>query len=129
MTSLRVLVADGDCAVRRGICKILESRESLVVCGQAANGTEAIEKAKTLEPDLVVLDVSMPILEGFDAAKRIRELFPTIAILVLSIQDSKRLIEEAKNVGISGYATKSRAAITLLNAVDAVLRNEGLLPG
>lgn len=98
------------------------------MCGEAANGREAIEKAIELTPDLIILDVTMPILGGFDAAREIRKVLPKIPIVMLSMHDSKQLVDEAKKLGVNGYVSKSHAAHVLLQAIDAVLSNEMFYP-
>jgi two-component system response regulator NreC len=125
---LRILVADDHEAVRKGVCAILSSREDVEICGEAENGKEAIEKAQSLRPDLIVLDITMPVLSGFEAAREIRNILPHVPILILSMHDSSQLIEEAKKIGVQGYVTKNQVGATLLRAVDALLRKETFFP-
>jgi len=126
--SLRILVADDHESVRKGVCVILGTRGDIEVCGEAANGREAIDKALELKPDLIILDITMPIVSGIDAAEMIRKTLPSVPILFLSMHQSKQIIAEAKRVGVQGYVKKSDAAATLLHAVDALLRNEPFFP-
>jgi DNA-binding NarL/FixJ family response regulator len=125
---LRILVADDHESVRKGVCVILGTRGDIEVCGEAANGREAIDKALELKPDLIILDITMPIVTGIDAAEMIRKMLPNVPILFLSMHQSKQIIAEAKRVGVQGYVKKSDAAATLLSAVDALLRNEPFFP-
>lgn len=94
------------------------------VCGEAQNGKELIEKARELEPDLIILDVTMPLLDGLSAAREIKKSMPHVAILVLSMHRGKRAIQEAKLVGAQGFVSKSQLTTTLLNAVDAILKKD-----
>ena len=126
--SLRVLIADDHESVRKGVCVILGTRGDIEVCGEASNGREAIDKAKELQPDLIILDITMPVLSGIDAAEVIRTALPRVPILFLSMHQSRQIVAEAKRIGVQGYVRKSEAATTLLNAVDAVLRNEPFFP-
>jgi DNA-binding NarL/FixJ family response regulator len=125
---LRILVADDHEAVRKGVCAILSARKDIEVCGEAENGKDAIEKANTLRPDLIVLDITMPVLSGFEAAREIRKVLPHVAIVILSMHESSQLVEEAKKIGVQGYVTKTQVGGTLLQAVDAVLRKETFFP-
>jgi DNA-binding NarL/FixJ family response regulator len=126
--SLRILIADDHETVRKGVCSILASRKDLEVCGEAANGKEAVEKACELKPDLVIMDITMPVLDGFAAAKRIRKLLPDIPILFLSMHDAQQWIEEAKAIGVQGFVSKNDIAGVLLTAVDIVLQKQSFFP-
>ncbi|HTS11822.1 MAG TPA: response regulator transcription factor [Candidatus Limnocylindrales bacterium] len=120
---MRILLADDHEAVRRGIRELLETQEGWKVCGEAENGQEAIDKAKALKPDVVILDISMPVLSGFGAAKVIRARLPEIPILVYSMYRSEAFVDEARRIGLNGYVSKSQDGPTLLMAVDAIQRN------
>jgi DNA-binding NarL/FixJ family response regulator len=125
---LRILVADDHESVRKGACVILGTRGDIEVCGEAANGREAIDKAQELKPDLIILDITMPVLNGIDAAEILRKTMPHVPILFLSMHQSRQIITEAKRIGVRGYVKESDAAATLLKAVDALLRNEPFFP-
>jgi len=120
--SLRVLVADDHEMVRIGLCTMLQSQQ-IEVCAQATNGEEAVEKSRQLSPDLIILDVSMPVLGGIEAAQQIRVFLPDVPILFYSMNNTPELIAIAKSVGAQGFVTKNQMAVTLLEAVDA-LRNK-----
>jgi DNA-binding NarL/FixJ family response regulator len=120
--ALRVLVADDHEMVRIGLCTMLQSQQ-IEVCAQAKNGEEAVEKSRQLSPDLIILDVSMPVLGGIDAAQQIRVFLPDVPILFYSMNNTPELIAIAKSVGAQGFVTKNQMAVTLLEAVDA-LRNK-----
>ena len=96
--------------MRKGVCVILGTRGDIEVCGEAANGQEAIDKAQALKPDLIILDVTMPVLSGIDAAEVIRKTLPHVPILFLSMHQGRQIIAEAKRIGVWGYVRKSDAA-------------------
>lgn len=125
---MRILIADDHESVRKGVCAILSSRLDIEVCGEAVNGKEAIEKARDLRPDLIILDVTMPVMSGFDAAREIVKILPGTPILMLSMHETKQLIEEAQRIGVKGYLTKTQASGTLLRAVDALLSSQDFYP-
>src|SRR4029077_5811820 len=92
------------------------------------NGKETIEKANALKPDLIILDITMPILSGFEAAREIRKTMPKVPILILSMHESNQLIGETKKIGVQGYVTKTQVGSTLMDAVDKLLRHETFFP-
>lgn len=119
----RILIADDHEMVRRGIRSILESRDDVEV-SEARDGREAVEKAVDLRPDLVILDVSMPLLDGFSAAREIRRVAPGIAILILTFQNTDHFSEVARKIGVNGFLTKSEDGETLLRAIDAAISSQ-----
>ncbi len=121
---MKVLIADDHEAVRKGVCAILTSRKDIEICWEAENGKEAVDKALAHRPDLIILDITMPVFSGFEAAREIRKKMPGALILILSMHESNQLIEEAKKIGVQGYVTKTQVGNTLLSAIDALLRNE-----
>jgi DNA-binding NarL/FixJ family response regulator len=125
---VRILVVDDHEAVRKRVCAILSARLDIEVCGEAVNGKEAIEKAKELRPDLVILDITMPVLNGFDAAREILKILPKTLIIMLSTHLTNQLVAQAKSSGAKGYVTKTQAGGTLLKAVDALLNNNTFYP-
>ena len=121
---MRVLIADDHAVVRQGLCAILESRGDWEVCGEATNGEEAVQKTLKLNPDLIVLDITMPVLDGFSAARKIRATLPDVPILMLSMHDGPNVIEASQAAGAQGFVTKTEVAGVLLEAVDRLLRGE-----
>lgn len=119
---LQVLVADDHEIMRRGIRSVLASRDDIEVY-EAENGKEAIEKTRELQPHLVILDVSMPVLDGFSAAREIKKAFPQIPILIFSLDRTEAFTEVARKIGVSGYISKNDVGETLLKAIDAALNN------
>jgi DNA-binding NarL/FixJ family response regulator len=121
---MQVLIADDHEIVRRGVRSILESRKDLQICGEAANGRDAVLKATQLHPDLVILDQSMPILSGLAATTQIHQLMPDVPILMLSMHQEKSLLDALQVAGAQGFVPKAECADKLLEAVDAVMRGE-----
>jgi CheY-like chemotaxis protein len=124
MPNLRVLIVDDHEAVRRGVAGILESRGDIEVVGEGANGEEAVRKAKELNPDLIIMDFTMPVLDGLEAARRILKLSPEMPILMFSMHQMEVLTEAAKLAGARGFVTKGESAENLLRAVDRVVQKE-----
>lgn len=121
---MRVLIADDHAVVRKGLCSILESRGDLEVCGEARDGEEAVQKTLKLNPDLIVLDITMPALDGFSAARKIRATLPDVPILMLSMHDGRNVIEAVQAAGAQGFVTKTEITDVLVEAVDCLLRGE-----
>ena len=121
---IRVLVVDDHEPFRRFACSTLGKRPNLEMIGEASDGLEAVRKAEELRPDLIVLDIGLPSLNGIEAARRIRKLSPSSKILFLSQVSSAEVVQEALSSGAMGYVVKAYAGGELLDAVEAVLRNE-----
>lgn len=121
---MRVLVVDDHEVVRRGVVSLVESRPEYTVCGQAADGHQAVEKALALKPDIVVMDVSMPTLNGLDATRRVRTVAPNCEVIVLSQHDSPEMARQAFRAGARGYVVKSSVSQNLLAALDKAARHE-----
>jgi len=121
VSSVRVLVVDDFEAWRRFVCSMLRKNPELQVVGEASDGLEAVHKAEQLQPDLIVLDLALPTLNGIEAARQIRKLAPESKILVLSQESSADVVQEALSSGVRGYVLKTRAGVDLLAAVEAVL--------
>ena len=118
----RILVVDDHEIVRKGICKLLEeSGRGWEICGEADSGVTAVAAATTLRPDLIVLDVSMPVMSGLEAASRLARLGLSSRILLFTMHDSKMLSSEAQQVGAHGYVLKSQAARHLILAIERLL--------
>ncbi len=124
MPPFTILVVDDFQPLRRFVCSTLEQRAEFRVIGQAADGMEAIQKAVELQPDLILLDLSLPKLNGLAAARQIRQLSPRSKILFLSEHASKEILEEALSMGASGYLVKSDAGQELFAALQAVIEGE-----
>jgi DNA-binding NarL/FixJ family response regulator len=118
----RILIADDHEIVREGIRNLLsQSRPGWNVCGQARNGEEAVEAVKNLRPDVVVLDITMPVMSGLEAAKRITTSGTDCRILMFTMHESDSLDREVRNAGAQGFVLKSQAARSLVVAIETVL--------
>ena len=124
ISSIRVLVVDDFEPFRRILCSALQNRLKLPTIVEALDGVEAIELAQALQPDLILLDIGLPKLNGIEAARRIRELAPHSKILFVSQECSVDVVQTVLTLGASGYVVKMDAGSELLTAVDAVLRGE-----
>jgi len=123
VTNLRLLIADDHDVVRKGVRALLEEQPGWEVVAEATNGREAVEKATLVRPDVTILDLIMPELNGIEAAREILKRVPT-KILILTVYDSDELIRQALEAGAQGYLLKTDAGRDLVAAVDAVRRNK-----
>ncbi len=119
-TLTRILIVDDHELVRRGVRSLLAARSDFEVCGEAVDGRDGVDKAQQLKPDVVVMDVGMPNLNGFDATRLIRNAFPGIGVLILSQDESPETVKEAFRAGALGYVAKANISEQLQNAVKAV---------
>jgi DNA-binding NarL/FixJ family response regulator len=126
-TDVRVLIVDDHEVVRQGLRALLGSETGFAVCGEAKTGREAVRKARSLHPDIVVLDVSMPELNGIDAIRQIREGAPKCEVLILTMHDRDDLLRTALQVGARGYVLKTDAASELIAAIRAIGRGKVFL--
>jgi DNA-binding NarL/FixJ family response regulator len=122
--SFRILVADDHEIVRRGLCSLLRAQPDWEVCGEASNGREAVEKALELKPEVVILDIGMPSLNGLEATRQILKASPSTKILILTLHDSDQVVQEVLNAGARGFLLKSDAARDLVAAVEALRRGK-----
>jgi DNA-binding NarL/FixJ family response regulator len=118
--TMRILVADDHDIIRRGLKQLLTSRPGWEICGEAKTGREAVALAEQLKPEIVVLDISMPDLNGLEAARRIHKLFPKTGILVLTLHFSDQLVRDIVDAGARAYIMKSDADRDLVSAVEAL---------
>jgi len=117
---LQILIADDHDVARSGIRALLENHAGWQVCGEAKDGREAVELAATLNPDLILLDIGMPNLNGLEAARQILATSPSASILVLTMHDSDQLVREVLRAGARGFLLKSDAGRDLIAAVEAL---------
>ena len=124
MAPVRLLIADDHEIVRRGLRTVLETRQGWVVVAEASDGREALEKAEKFNPHVTILDISMPSMNGLEAARQIQKRVPDTKILILSVHDSDPLIQRVLESGARGYLLKSDAVRDLVTAVEALLSNK-----
>lgn len=124
MSSIRVLVVEDFLPFRKFICSTLEQRGDLQVICEVSDGLEAVHKAEELKPDLILLDIGLPTLNGIEAARKIRELTPNSKIIFLSQESSPDVVNEALSLGARGYIVKTHAGSELLAAIEAVLADQ-----
>ena len=120
MTSVRILVADDHEVVRRGVRGLLEAQAGWQVCEEAVDGREAVEKARKSSPDVAILDIGMPGLNGLEAARQIRKVCPRSEVLILTMHESEQVVQEVLAAGARGYVLKSDAGRDLVAAVESL---------
>ncbi|HKR11279.1 MAG TPA: response regulator transcription factor [Pyrinomonadaceae bacterium] len=121
---IRILLADDHALMRRGIRDLLESDAELEVVGEASDGREAVRMAEKLKPDVMIIDLAMPELNGLDAIRQIRRDVPDVELLVFSMHDSEELIREVFAAGARGYVLKNDVALYLVEAVKSLARHK-----
>jgi DNA-binding NarL/FixJ family response regulator len=129
MEIIKVLLADDHGVVRSGIKSLLETENDIEVIGEAANGQEALAKAKILQPNLIIIDVRMPVLNGIEATRKIRQEVPDTRVLVLSMHDDEEYVLQALECGASGYLLKDASKDEFLKAVKMIHRGEMYFSG
>ena len=124
MTKHKILIADDHAMIREGIKILLKNKKEYEIIGEAVNGLDAVEKYKNLNPDLVILDISMPELSGMEAAKEILNIDPAALIVILSMYDDEDYIRLCLEIGVKSYVVKSESSEELVDAVKNVLAGE-----
>ncbi|OGO22470.1 MAG: DNA-binding response regulator [Chloroflexi bacterium RBG_16_50_9] len=127
MQKIRVLVVDDHTIVRDGICALLALAGDIEVVGEAANGSEALNKVKELSPDVVLMDIAMPIMGGLEATRRIHKEFPKTKVLVLTQYDDKEYVFPVIESGASGFISKAGASSELVSGIRAVYQGDSYL--
>jgi two-component system nitrate/nitrite response regulator NarL len=125
---VRVLIADDQPGIRKRVYLTLAARIGLDACDEAANGAEAVQLARDFSPDLIILDITMPVMNGLDAARKIKQFSPDTPILILSMHKNRQLMEEAQKIGVRGYVVKAEAGQSLVSAANAVLQRQTFFP-
>jgi DNA-binding NarL/FixJ family response regulator len=128
MAGLRILIVDDEKAVRTALGRLLSTRGEWIVVGEATDGSEAIGKAKELKPDVVIMDLTLPELNGLAATPEIKKVLPSAEILIFTQHESSQMVREAQNAGASGYLLKSQAN-WLVTAVEAIGQHKSFFEG
>jgi DNA-binding NarL/FixJ family response regulator len=124
MSALRILIADDHEVVRAGIRSLLESQPDCEICGEAGTGAEVVALARQLRPDIAILDISMPELNGLEAARQILKAVPDVQVLILSMHETEDLVREILDIGAHGYVLKSDTGRELAAAMQALRNHE-----
>jgi two-component system response regulator NreC len=127
MSPIKVLLAEDHTIVRKGICALLDAVEDIEVVGEAEDGREAIDKVSQLLPDVVLMDNTMPRLNGLEATRQIKKLFPEIIVLILTMHTDEEYIFQFLQAGASGYLIKKTAPRELVSAIRAVYQGDSFL--
>lgn len=117
---MRILIADDNDLVRRGIRVLLSSVSDYEVCGEASDGGQALQKTRDLLPDVVLLDISMPVSDGFETARLIKQEFPDVKILIMSQNDETQLLPSALQCGANGCLDKTHMSDKLISAIKSI---------
>ncbi len=125
--AIKILVADDHTIVRQGLARLLEDQADIRIVGQATNGRKAVDLAKELKPDIVIMDIAMPRMNGIEAAKRIRKHLPKTKILILSMYSHEHYIHELLESGVSGYLLKDSSGRDIIRAIHAAMKDETYL--
>jgi len=124
MRQVRILVADDHSIVRRGVRVLLETHPGWKVCGEAATGAEAVAQVKRLKPDVAVVDITMPDLNGFEATRQICKAAPRTEVLILTMHESEQTLRGVLDAGARGYVLKSDLDLSLVAAIESLLRHK-----
>lgn len=127
MSKIRILIADDHRVVREGLAAILKSRSDMDVVGEATNGFEVIEKAKALKPDVILMDISMPQMNGVEATQAIRKISPEIGIVVLTMHDDDATIFDLVRTGVHGYLLKDADSSEIIKAIRSIYKGESMI--
>lgn len=122
--SIRILIADDHGVLRAGLRALLSAESELEVVDEASSGNEALHLADKLQPDLILLDISMPDLGGIEVTRRLKEMLPNVRVLILTVHEDESLLQEAIQAGASGYIVKRAVESELIDAIRAVWRGD-----
>jgi NarL family two-component system response regulator LiaR len=123
----RIVLADDHAILREGIRALLEDQPDMIVVGEAADGRRAVELARELSPDIIVMDIGMPLLNGLEATRQIKRDYPQVAVLVLTMHDNEEYVSQILAAGAAGYVLKRAASSELVTAIRAVAAGQSYL--
>ena len=124
---IEIVIADDHTIVRQGLRKLLEEESYLKITGEAMDGRETVRKVSELKPDVVIMDIAMPVLNGIEAARQIKQSNTQTRIIILSMHDNNRYIRELLNIGVSGYLLKNAASGDIIKAISAAVKGDTYL--
>jgi DNA-binding NarL/FixJ family response regulator len=127
MDKTRIVLADDHAILREGIRALLEDQSDMAVIGEAADGRRAVELARELKPNVIVMDIGMPLLNGLEATRQIRHDCPAVAVLVLTMHDNEEYVSQLLSAGAAGYVLKRAASSELVTAIRAVAQGQSYL--
>ena len=127
MKKIRILLADDHTIVREGIRSLIDEEKDMMVVGEADDGHSAVRMAVELKPDIVLMDIAMPLLNGLEATRQIRNRLPDVRVLVLTMHDNEEYVRQILSIGAMGYILKDTAARTLLSAIRSIYKGEAVL--
>ena len=126
---MRILIADDHELVRKGLRLVLEHQPGWEICGEAVNGRQVVEQARQLRPDVIVLDITMPELNGLEATRQIRKALPNTEVLILTVHESERLVSEVLAAGARGYILKTDTSRLLVSAIESLSEHKPFFTG
>lgn len=127
MNPIRVLIADDHTLFRKGLRALLDRQPAIEVIGEAEDGGDALQKASQLSPDVILIDISMPVLDGFEATRQIKEKFPNCKVLILTMYTDKEYILRSLEAGASGYISKDATPAETVSAIETVYQKDAFL--
>lgn len=124
---IRILLADDHTIVRQGLARLLEEQPDMEIVGEATNGRVVVDKVLELKPDIIIMDIAMPLLNGIEAAKKVRKIMPECKIIILSMYSHEHYIHQLLETGISGYLLKDSSGQEIIKAIRAAMKNKTIM--
>lgn len=124
---IRILLADDHTIVRQGLARLLEEQPDMKIVGEATNGQVVVDQVLELKPDIIIMDIAMPLLNGIEAAKKVRKIMPECKIIILSMYSHEHYIHQLLETGISGYLLKDSSGQEIIRAIRAAMKNKSIM--